>query len=62
MTNERQIGRVMIEQVLSGRNGSAPEANALVPAVRAAARVARQTVVRTVRRTMSIELVSEVPA
>jgi hypothetical protein len=62
MTNERQIGQVMIEQVLSGRNGSAPQANARVPAVQATARAARQTLARTVQRTMSIELVSEVPA
>ncbi|APA84687.1 hypothetical protein BJG93_04265 [Paraburkholderia sprentiae WSM5005] len=62
MTNERQIGQAMIEEVLTGRNGSALEATASAPAVRTAAPAVKQTVARSMRRMTLIEVVCEVPA
>jgi hypothetical protein len=62
MTNERQIGQAMIEEVLSGRNRSAPQANASTEMLRAAAHTLTQTVTRAVRHLTYIELVCEVPA
>ncbi|WP_233801676.1 hypothetical protein [Paraburkholderia sp. HP33-1] len=62
MTNERQIGQAMIEEVLSGRHESASKASVSAPAVRATASGARQTVSRTVRCTMLIGVACEVPA
>ena len=62
MTNERQIGRAMIEEVLSARNDSAPAVNGSAEARRAAARALSQTVARAGRRVTAIEVVCEVPA
>ncbi|MBB5465820.1 hypothetical protein HDG32_001927 [Paraburkholderia sp. CI2] len=50
MTNERQIGLAMNEEVSSGRNGSALETHGSAPATRG------------VRRITYIEVVCEVPA
>jgi hypothetical protein len=62
MTNERQIGQAMIEEVLSGRNRSAPQANANAEPQQAAARTLTRPVARAVRHRMCIELACEVPA
>ncbi|MGF6967661.1 hypothetical protein OKW43_004689 [Paraburkholderia sp. WC7.3g] len=52
----------MIEEVLSGRNGSALEANGRAPAARTSAPAVVQTVARSMRRITLIEVVCEVPA
>ncbi|RZF25386.1 hypothetical protein EVC45_33805 [Paraburkholderia sp. UYCP14C] len=62
MTNERQIGQAMIEEGLSGRNGSALETHGGTPADRAAVRTARHAVARRVRRSTNTRVVCEVPA
>jgi hypothetical protein len=62
MTNERLIGRVMIEQVLSGRNGNARSAHGSAAAVRATARTALNLVPYSARRMTRIGAVREVSA
>ncbi|ADG15699.1 hypothetical protein OKW33_001116 [Paraburkholderia atlantica] len=61
MTNERQIGRAMSEEVSSGRNRSALETRGSGPAAQAA-QTTTDAAARGVRRIRSIEIVCEVPA